>query len=219
MDTDNTLKKIDDAGTVTSLEAAGGLTDPMTTRGDIIVRNASNVTARLAIGSTGKVLSSNGTDVSWQTPAGGSGGASILLDHTRATDITALTVTANTWTDIIANLNFTPASASSIVEIAVRAAGFFTGNSGQAEVSSRVNVDSGGTPVLELLGGTTTESGAQRGNPFAGSGSIFLSGLAASAHTVKVQVFINSSNTGFYLRPTGSANGEFLRIQVIEHLN
>ncbi len=43
----------------------GGLTDPMTTRGDIIVRNASNVTARLAIGAAGKILSSDGTDVSW----------------------------------------------------------------------------------------------------------------------------------------------------------
>jgi hypothetical protein len=49
----------------------GGLTDPMTTRGDIIVRNAANATARLAIGTTGKVLQSDGTDISWQAPAGG----------------------------------------------------------------------------------------------------------------------------------------------------
>ena len=40
-------------------------TDPMTTRGDIIVRNASNATARLGIGAAGKILSSDGTDVSW----------------------------------------------------------------------------------------------------------------------------------------------------------
>lgn len=42
-----------------------GLTDPMTTRGDLIDRNASNVTARLPIGAAGKILSSDGTDVSW----------------------------------------------------------------------------------------------------------------------------------------------------------
>lgn len=42
-----------------------GIVDPMTTRGDVIVRNASNVTARLAIGAAGKILSSDGTDVSW----------------------------------------------------------------------------------------------------------------------------------------------------------
>ena len=50
---------------------AAGISDPMTTRGDIIVRNSSNVTARLAIGTSGKVLSSDGTDVSWQTAGAG----------------------------------------------------------------------------------------------------------------------------------------------------
>lgn len=48
----------------------GGMTDPMTTRGDVIIRNASNVTARLGIGSAGTFLSSDGTDVSWATPSG-----------------------------------------------------------------------------------------------------------------------------------------------------
>lgn len=42
-----------------------GLSDPMTTRGDIIVRNSSNVTARLAAGSADTVLKSDGTDVAY----------------------------------------------------------------------------------------------------------------------------------------------------------
>lgn len=42
-----------------------GLSDPMTTRGDVIVRDSSNTTARLAVGSAGKVLKSDGTDISW----------------------------------------------------------------------------------------------------------------------------------------------------------
>lgn len=41
-----------------------------TTRGDILIRDATTV-VRLPIGSSGKVLSSDGTDVSWQTPASG----------------------------------------------------------------------------------------------------------------------------------------------------
>jgi hypothetical protein len=45
--------------------AAGGFTDPMSTRGDIMYRNSSNVTARLGIGTADSVLRSNGTDVSW----------------------------------------------------------------------------------------------------------------------------------------------------------
>jgi len=41
---------------------AGNLSDPMTTRGDIIVRNSSNATARLAVGAANRVLISDGTD-------------------------------------------------------------------------------------------------------------------------------------------------------------
>lgn len=49
-------------------DATGGMTDPMTTRGDIIYRNSSNVTARLGRGTAGQLLYSNGTDLSWRTP-------------------------------------------------------------------------------------------------------------------------------------------------------
>lgn len=38
-------------------------------RGDVIVGNSTPKWSRLAIGSSGKVLTSNGTDVSWQTPS------------------------------------------------------------------------------------------------------------------------------------------------------
>jgi hypothetical protein len=41
------------------------LTDPMTTRGDIIVRNSSNVSARLAIGAANRALVSDGTDLGY----------------------------------------------------------------------------------------------------------------------------------------------------------
>lgn len=62
--------KPDSAGTAVDLTASG-FTDPMTTRGDIIVRDAVNATARLAIGTNGQVLTSDGTDISWATPASG----------------------------------------------------------------------------------------------------------------------------------------------------
>ena len=41
------------------------LTDPLTTRGDIIYRDPSNVTNRLAVGAANKILKSDGTDTSW----------------------------------------------------------------------------------------------------------------------------------------------------------
>jgi hypothetical protein len=66
---------------------SAGFSDPMTTRGDIIVRNASNVTARLGRGSAAQVLTSDGTDVAWS--AAGGGGAIVMLEqHTASTSAT-----------------------------------------------------------------------------------------------------------------------------------
>ncbi len=53
---------------------------PMTTRGDLITRNAT-VPVRLPIGAAGRVLASDGIDASWQTVASVVGGrfAPIML--------------------------------------------------------------------------------------------------------------------------------------------
>jgi len=67
---DGNLYKLDDVGTETQVDA-GGLADPMTTRGDIIIRDAANATARLAVGGAAQVLTSDGTDVSWAAAAAG----------------------------------------------------------------------------------------------------------------------------------------------------
>ncbi len=53
-----------------SLDNTAGYSDPLTTRGDLVFRN-DTVTTRLAVGSNGQVLSSDGTDVSWSTPSTG----------------------------------------------------------------------------------------------------------------------------------------------------
>lgn len=47
---------------------SSGFADPMTTRGDIIYRNSSNATTRLAAGSANTYLKSDGTDISWVAP-------------------------------------------------------------------------------------------------------------------------------------------------------
>lgn len=49
----------------------GGMTNPMTTAGDIIIGGSSGSPTRLAVGSNGKVLTSDGTTVSWETPSTG----------------------------------------------------------------------------------------------------------------------------------------------------
>jgi hypothetical protein len=59
-------------GTAMQIEQISGqMLDLMSTRGDIIYRNSSNATARLAVGGAGQALTSDGTDASWTTLAGG----------------------------------------------------------------------------------------------------------------------------------------------------
>lgn len=73
--------------TLASSGSSGGMSDPMTTRGDLIYRNSSNVTARLPVGASSYVLTSNGTDVSWAAP-------SLPTDG----KISNVTISANTMT-------------------------------------------------------------------------------------------------------------------------
>lgn len=68
VDTDHLLKLRDSSGTVTTFGT--GLSDPMTTRGDLIYRNSSNSTTRLGRGSASQVLTSDGTDIAWAAPSG-----------------------------------------------------------------------------------------------------------------------------------------------------
>jgi len=70
--TANQLIRVNAGATAIEYFTPTYLADPMTTRGDIIIRNASNVTARLPIGTATYVLTSDGTDVSWaaSTPGG-----------------------------------------------------------------------------------------------------------------------------------------------------
>jgi hypothetical protein len=72
--------KTDGSGTLSWTTA---LTDPMTTAGDIIYRNGSNVTARLPIGTDGQVLKLSSGLPAWGTDnsGGGSGGSSDPLQN------------------------------------------------------------------------------------------------------------------------------------------
>jgi hypothetical protein len=71
--------------------AESGLADPMTTRGDIIYRNSSNATARLAVGAAETMLVSDGTDPSWADKR-----ASVAEIRT-GTSTTKLVTVANLW--------------------------------------------------------------------------------------------------------------------------
>src|SRR5210317_722339 len=73
--------------------------DVITTRGDTIIGNASGDASRLAIGSAGFVLTSDGTDPAWAPAAGGGGvgGKNYILNPDAAVnETTGVTNTATT---------------------------------------------------------------------------------------------------------------------------
>ena len=70
---------------------APALVEPLTTRGDIVVRNASNLTARLGVGSANYVVLTDGTDVAWgqvSLTAGVTGTLPVANGGTGATSLT-----------------------------------------------------------------------------------------------------------------------------------
>ena len=77
---------------------AAALVESLTTRGDIVVRNASNLTSRLAVGSANTALLSDGTDVAYgqvSLTAGVTGTLPIANGGTNSTSTTYCDLTAN----------------------------------------------------------------------------------------------------------------------------
>jgi hypothetical protein len=73
---------------------ASGMTDPMTTRGDIIIRNAANATARLGIGAAGTSPVSDGVDIAYGNP-------NAKKHACRASDTSGQSILNNTQTAVL----------------------------------------------------------------------------------------------------------------------
>lgn len=62
---------------VAMIGGGGGMMNPMTTEGDMIVGDTGGTPVRVGIGTNGQVLTSDGTTASWQNPTGGGGFLSV----------------------------------------------------------------------------------------------------------------------------------------------
>lgn len=147
-------------------------------------------------------------------PAGGGGGtgASSALLYTLASDVSG-SMTVNTWADVIANQNFTVSSAGDILLVSLNACAIV--GPGAAQVGSSILIDSGGTPVRYLVGGSFSPPGYYS-NAFSAAGSIWLTGLSAGTHTIKAQVIANVTGQSFYCRPAGVPNVEHFSLRVLK---
>lgn len=125
-----------EAGVSWQTPASGGMADPTTTKGDLIVHGGTNGTERLAIGTDGYVLTADSTveaGVSWQ--AGGAGGG-----------------TLEQLTDV--NISTTPADGSWL---------YWNNAAGKWEAKAAPNVPTGTSSVVFAYEGDVTAGVAVSG--------------------------------------------------------
>ena len=108
-----------------------GMTNPMTTTGDMVYSSSGSTPARLGIGSTAQVLTVAGGIPSWATPAGGGGGK--VLQVVQGTYATSTSNSTSTFADTGLTATITPSLATSKVLIFYSiAASKSAGNAGNA---------------------------------------------------------------------------------------
>lgn len=130
----------------------GGMSNPMTTAGDIIVGGASGAPGRLAKGTDGKVLTMVSGGVAWADPTGG--GNSGLTITSKSADYTLVLADANSGflhptTDTTARTFTIPANAS--VAFPVGTAITFRNQNGAGVLSIAITTD-----TMRLVGSGST---------------------------------------------------------------
>ena len=85
-----------------------GMTNPMTTTGDMVYSSSGSTPARLGIGTTGQVITVAGGIPSWATPSGG--GAVVQVKSMNSA--TATSTSSSSFQDSTLTLAITPTSAS-----------------------------------------------------------------------------------------------------------
>ena len=173
----------DGAGSGAVVTAA--LVESLTTRGDIVVRNASNLTSRLAVGSANRALLSDGTDVAYgqvSLTAGVTGTLPIANGGTNSTSTTYCALGTNV---------------SGTLPV---------GNGGTGATTHTAN----GVLIGEGTSALTTVAPSTSGNILTSDGTDWTSAAAAGGGGLtSVQVF---TSTGTWTDPGGLSN---VRVQLV----
>lgn len=148
------------------------------------------------------------------------GGPAIKLDWSATTDLASETVlTAATWQDLCPNVSFVVSAAgtSAVLAISVRGQAQAGENSSTGAIASRFVLDSAGSAQAHNLGAGWKVGGVNAYvNVFDGANTVYVMGLAAGSHTIKVQVFPNVAGVALYCRAASFPDTESLSIQVVE---
>lgn len=204
---DDTALVKDGASAIRSLGSSVDTTvknlNPETTLGDISYRSSTaNTNTRLAIGTTGQVLTVSGGVPTWAAPAGGGK----ILQVVQGTLTSNVTSTNTAYTDIGLSVSITPSSSSSKVMVFVSMPATFIFNTvNNAACIGYWNLVRGTTQLQEYIHGTEANSIINRILYGGVSMSYLDSPATTSATTYKCQMKPAGSNTGDDIRVFASA--------------
>jgi hypothetical protein len=191
--------------------AGTGLTDPMTTRGDIIVRNASNATDRLARGAVANMaLTSDGTDVAYKIIPG----TIVGFQRYAPSSTTVFSTTSTTLADVDATNAAVTFTAPASGNVLFRVSAWMDQSAGSGDLIINVRESSSnisGSAAKVIRGGTGTQAYV--------SAPLYVTGLSAGSHTLKLGYCIGSGGSGTYriIADQGVDNTDFgpLIIEVV----
>jgi len=166
---------------------AAGMTNPMTTTGDIIYSSPGSTPVRRGIGTTGQVLTVSGGVPTWSTPA--SGGK--VLQVVQGTTTTSGANATSTYADTTLTATITPSAASSKILVLVAQNGTAK-TSGTTSQSLDLRLLRGGTQIAKSNSAYTNTS--LNLTPSTVSFNILDEPATTSATTYKTQ-FASASNS------------------------
>jgi len=135
---------ISGGGTSGDVTVTNSMATAITTSGDLIQGTGSGTFARLATGTSGQYLTTNGTTNSWATlPGGGK-----VLQVVQATSTTSTTIASTSYTDTGLSASITPSSATSKILVMSLQTVSYQRAANQLYVAGRLL--RGATSVLDL---------------------------------------------------------------------
>lgn len=168
--------------------------NPSTTLGDIEYRSSTaNTNTRLAIGSTGNVLTVAGGVPTWAAPAAGGGK---VLQVVSATYSTTVSSSSSTFADTGLTASITPSSATSKVLVIVSQNGCAKNNTSTNQ-QMRINLMRGATQIIADFAGGATYTGS----------SMFLYTGSCSANYLDSPSTTSSTTYKTQFATAGNANG------------
>jgi len=187
---------------------AAGMTNPMTTTGDIIYGASGSTPGRIGIGSTGNVLTVAGGIPSWAAPAGGGK----VLQVVMGTTTTATTIASTSFTDTTLSASITPSSATSKILVMYTQAIRTERDSGAFSQGAGIQVVRNSTAVFIPADSFRAASSTDWSNSEVGklglitSGSYLDSPATTSATTYKTQARAGFSTNNGQIKLQESGN-------------